>query len=159
MYQRDLALERLDDQIAFYERESEISRRRHKWLKGIQLVAAGAIAVAARVEAPRAVDSALAALIVVIGGVQQSEQYEQKWSSYRWTCEALRREKYLLLARAGPYDDSSDASGLLAKRIEGLIAVEHARWISQRREPTSGAAPESTPTRVGLPRITTTDID
>jgi hypothetical protein len=43
MHQHDTTLERLDDQIAFYERETEIFRRRLKWLKGIHLVAAGAM--------------------------------------------------------------------------------------------------------------------
>jgi Protein of unknown function (DUF4231) len=126
MYQHDSTLEALDDQIALYERKSEISQRRLKWLKGIQLAAAGAIAVAG--------------LIIVIEGVQRSGRYEQKWSSYRWTCEALKHEKWLFLARAGPYTHSSDARGLLAQRIEGLISTERERWISARREPTSGAA-------------------
>jgi hypothetical protein len=140
MHQHDSTLERLDDQIALYERKSEISQRRLKWLKGIQLAAAGAIAVAAKVEAPRAVDPTLAALIIVIEGVEHSGRYEQKWSSYRWTCEAMKHEKWLFLARAGPYTHNSDARGLLAQRIEGLISTERARWISARREPTSGAA-------------------
>jgi hypothetical protein len=85
------------------------------------------------------VDSALARLIIVIG-VQQSGRYEQRWSSYRWTCEFLKHEKYLFLARTGPYEDSSDARGLLAERTERLVAKEHARWVSARRERTSGAA-------------------
>src|SRR3712207_300681 len=108
MRQHDPTLERLDEEIAFYDRESRSSQRRLQWLRAIQLVAAGAIPVAAKVEAPRQVDSALAALIIVIGTVQQSGRYEQKWSTYRGTCEALKREKYLFLRRAGPYEDTFD---------------------------------------------------
>ena len=40
--------------------------------------------------------------IVIIEGLQQLCQFHANWTSYR-TCEALRHEKYLFLARSGPY--------------------------------------------------------
>lgn len=130
MHQHDPTLERLEDRIVFYDRKSKIARQRFKWLKGVQLVAAVAIPVVAMLEARRAVNAALGALIVVIEGVQELNQRQQKWSSYRSTSEALKHEKFLFLARAGPYAGISDSRRLLADRIEGLIAAEHARWIS-----------------------------
>ena len=39
MHQHDPTLERLEDQIVFFDRESKIARQRFKWLKGVQLVA------------------------------------------------------------------------------------------------------------------------
>lgn len=135
MHHHDPTLERLEDQIVFYDRKSKIARQRFKWLKGVQLVAAAAIPVVARLEARRAVNAALGALIVVIEGVQELNQYQQKWSSYRSTCEALKHEKFLFLARAGPYAGISDSRRLLDDRIEGLIAAEPARWISASHKP------------------------
>ena len=80
MHEHAPTLERLEGQIAFYDRESKIARQRLKWLKGVQLMAAAAIPVVARLEMQRAVNSALASLIVVIEGVHYLNQYQQKWT-------------------------------------------------------------------------------
>jgi hypothetical protein len=129
-----VTLDRLEDQIAWYDRKSAVAQQRFKWFKAAQLVAAGAIPVVATLGAHAAVAASLGALIVVLEGVQQLNQYQQNWSAYRSTCEALKHEKYLFLAGAGPYAGSPDGSALLADRIEGLISQEHAKWVSAREE-------------------------
>ena len=131
---RDVTLERLEDQIAWYDRKSGECQRRFKWLKGAQLVAAAAIPVVATLGAHAAVPAALGALIVVLEGFQQLNQYQQNWSAYRSTCELLKHEKFLFLARAGPYGGTDNARAILADRIEGLISQEHAKWVSARDE-------------------------
>jgi hypothetical protein len=135
MNEHDRTLERLDDQIALCDRRSEIARQRLKWLKGVQLLTAVAIAAVARLGARRRAIAALGALICVIEGAQHLTRYEQTWISSRATCEALKHEKFLFLTRAGPYEGVSDALRLLAERIEGLIAAEHTSWISATHEP------------------------
>lgn len=45
----------------------------------------------------------LAAAIVVFEGAQHLYQLQEDWISYRSTAEALKHERYLYLARAGPY--------------------------------------------------------
>jgi hypothetical protein len=57
------------------------------------------------------------------------------WISYRSTAEALKHERYLYLARAGPYT-GEDRHRQLAERIEGLISQEHAKWASSSQQPT-----------------------
>jgi hypothetical protein len=75
----------------------------------------------------------LGSLIVVLEGLQHVNQYQSNWTSYRSTSEALKHEKFLYLARAGPYSVER-AHELLAERIEGLISQEHAKWVSARDE-------------------------
>lgn len=130
----DPTFERLEDQIGWYDRKSRANQRFFKLVKGVQLIAAAAIPVVATLEAHPAIPAALGALIVVLEGVQQLNQYQQNWSAYRSTCEALKHEKYLFLAHAGPYAGSEDGRPLLADRIEGLISQEHAKWVSAREE-------------------------
>ena len=48
--------------------------------------------------------------------------------------KALKHEKYLFLAHAGPYAGSEEGRPLLADRIEGLISQEHAKWVSARED-------------------------
>ena len=72
------------------------------------------------------------ALIVVIEGLQQLEQYQQNWITYRSTCERLKHEKFLFLSHAGPYAAAPDPESPLAERLEGLVSQEHAAWASHR---------------------------
>ncbi|HEU4529046.1 MAG TPA: DUF4231 domain-containing protein [Actinomycetota bacterium] len=130
----DPTLQRLDGQIEWYDRKSAENQRRFKLLKGVQLVAAATIPVTAAFSAHPAVAAILGALIVVVEGFQQLNQYQQNWTLYRSNAEALKHEKYLFLARAGPYARTEDGRSLLADRIEGLISQEHAKWVSARQE-------------------------
>jgi Protein of unknown function (DUF4231) len=135
----DPTFERLEDQIRWYDRKSAENQRRFKIVKAIQLLAAAAIPVVATLDAPAAIPAALGAAIVVLEGFLQLNQYQPNWSAYRSTCEALKHEKYLFLAQAGPYRGSEDGRALLADRIEGLISQEHAKWVSAREESATAA--------------------
>ena len=125
---------RLEDQIAWYDLKSGQNQRRFKVLKGIQLVAAAAIPVAATFGAHAAIAAVLGAVILVVEGFQQLNQYQQNWTLYRSNAEALKHEKFLFIASAGPYAKSENRLALLADRIEGLISQEHAKWVSAREE-------------------------
>ena len=130
----DPTVERLRDQIRWYDRKSRENQRLFKLLKGVQLVAAAAIPVAATLDADPAVAAILGAAILVVEGFQQLNQYQQNWTLYRSNAEALKHEQFLFMAHAGPYADPKDGRALLADRIEGLISQEHAKWVSARQE-------------------------
>lgn len=125
---------RLEDEIRWYDEKSTANQRRFKGFKAAQLLSAAAIPVVATLDMPAAVPAALGALVIVLEGFQQLNQYQQNWSSFRSTAEALKHEKFLYLAGAGPYRRSRNAVPLLADRIEGLISQEHAKWVSAREE-------------------------
>ena len=131
----DTVLERLEDQIGWYDRKSAQGQRRFKVVKGIQLLAAAGVPVAAATSAEAWLLAALGASVVLLEGFLQLNQYQQNWITYRSTAEALKHEKYLFLAEAGPYDRAANPRSLLAERIEGLISQEHAKWVSARAEP------------------------
>lgn len=126
--------ERLEDQIQWYGDKSDVNQRRFKLVKGAQLISAAAIPVVATADFQATIVAALGALVVVLEGFQQLNQYQQNWNSYRSTAEALKHEKYLYLAGGGPYRHTRRAAALLADRIEGLISQEHAKWVSAREE-------------------------
>jgi hypothetical protein len=130
----DATLERLEDQIGWYDRKSIESQRRFKLVKGIQMTAAALIPLVAILDVYAAVVAALGASVVLLEGLAQLGQYQQNWTAYRSTCEALKHEKFLFLGEAGPYSTSSAPRALHADRIEGLISQEHAKWVSAREE-------------------------
>ena len=83
------------------------------------------------------VTAILGLLVLIIEAVQQLNQDQQNWIAYRSTCEALKHEKYLYLAVAGPYANAENREtriALLADRIEGLISQEHAKWVSAQEQ-------------------------
>jgi len=125
---------RLEDQIAWYDAKSQRNQRRFKELKVCQIVTAAAIPVAAAASAPVWLLGGGGALIVILEGLQQLQQYQQNWTTYRSTCERLKHEKFLFFGRAGPYAAATNPESLLAERVEGLVSQEHAAWVSHREE-------------------------
>lgn len=121
------------DQILWYDTKSQHNQRWFKRLKICQIVTAAAIPVAAAASAPVWLIGAGGALIVVLEGLQQLQQYQQNWTAYRATCERLKHEQFLFAAHAGPYADAADPDALLAERVEGLVSQEHAAWVSQQQ--------------------------
>jgi len=125
---------RLQEQIAWYDGKSQTNQRWFKGLKVCQIVTAAAIPVAAGLSATSWLVGGAGALIVVLEGLQQLQQYQQNWTTYRSTCEQLKHEKFLFLARGGPYGSDPNPEALLAERIESLVSQEHAAWVSHREE-------------------------
>jgi hypothetical protein len=97
-------LERLEDQISWYDAKSQAAQHWFKALKVVQLIGAGLIPLVAvfDVAAPGKVTAILGLIILIVDGLQQLNQYQSNWISYRSTCEALRHEKYLFLAPPDP---------------------------------------------------------
>ena len=126
-------LQRLDDQIAWYDAKSRECQLRYKGLKAVVIAGAAAIPAVAAFDVPVYVAGILGAVVVVVEGLLQAYQYHKNWITYRSTAESLKHEKYLYLARADAYAHSKNPLRLLAERIEGLISQEHARWMSTRR--------------------------
>jgi len=125
---------RLQDQLAWYDKKSQVNQSRFKLLKICQMVTAAAIPVAAGVSAPAWLVGGAGAFIVVLEGLQQLEQYQQNWTSYRSTCEQLKHEQFLFLSQAGPYADVPDPEAVLAERVESLVSQEHAAWVANRED-------------------------
>ena len=129
----DPTWDRLEDQISWYDRKSSDSQRRYKWLKLVELAVAATLPVVAGIGSPVLVTGLLAAVIVVLEGAQHLYQFQERWITYRSTAEALKHERYLYLAKAGPYL-RADRHQQLAERIEGLISQEHAKWTSSQQQ-------------------------
>lgn len=125
---------RLKDQIDWYDRKSEHHQRWYRYLKVVQIVAAAVIPIVAGLDASAWIAGSLGALIVVLEALQQLFQFQQNWTSYRSTCEALKHEQFLYLAHAGPYAAAERPEALLAERVEGLVSQEHAKWAAEQEQ-------------------------
>jgi hypothetical protein len=127
-------LDRLEEQIGWYDRKSARNQSCFKGLRVLALIAGGLVPILSLTNTNRLVIAVVGFALVVVEGLQQLNQYYANWVSYRSTCEALKHEKYLFLAKAGPYAASTDALVILAERIEGLVSQEHAKWVSVQEQ-------------------------
>jgi hypothetical protein len=129
---------RLNDQLDWYDKKSGDNQRRYKQIKVAQLILAGSIPVFALVGDVwgRWVTAILGASVAILEGLQQLGQYNNLWVTYRATAEQLKHEKYLFLAKSGPYKGlkEEDALSLLAERVEEQVSTEHAKWVSERSQ-------------------------
>ena len=132
----DPIMERLEDQIAWYDRKSMTNQQVFKRIKTVEIAAAAIIPFLAALSLPRVMwaTGGLGVLITVLEGMLQLNQYQQNWIAYRSTCESLKHEKYVYLGMASPYASAVDPHALLAERIESLVSQEHAKWASVRQQ-------------------------
>ena len=125
-------VERLEEQIAWYDRKSNLSQGWYKTLKVCELVAASAIPFAAGLSMSPYVTGGLGVIVAVLLGLQTLNQFHLNWTTYRSTCEELKHEKYLWLGKAGPYANIDSPDTLLAERVESLVSREHSKWVAGR---------------------------
>ncbi|HTT25327.1 MAG TPA: DUF4231 domain-containing protein [Candidatus Sulfotelmatobacter sp.] len=134
----DPIMERLEDQIGWYDRKSMSNQRTFKRIKIIEIGAAALIPFISALHFQQStwITGGLGVLITVLEGLLHLNQYEQNWITYRSTCESLKHEKYVYLAKAGPYAGSPYPYALLADRVESIVSQEHAKWASvQQQQP------------------------
>lgn len=125
-------LDRLEEQISWYDRKSALNQTWFKRLKLIEMLLAAGIPMTGVFATPPWVAAVLGALVLLIEGVIGLYQFSTLWPTYRATCEALKHEKYLYLAKAGPYQEVEDPTLALAERVESLVSQEHAKWVRGR---------------------------
>ena len=130
---KDVTLDRLDDQARWYGRKSKRAQRIYKGFKIVEIIAAALIPflTGRTFEHKDMVVGGLGVLITILEGILQLNQYQQVWTTYRATSEALTHEKFLFLALAGPYASAgATAPVVLAERIEAIMTQENTKWVS-----------------------------
>ena len=138
----DPVIDRLEDQIDWYNRKSMSNQHVFKRIKVTEIIAAALIPFLSALKIPSwpylgYVSAGLGALITVLEGLLHLNQYQQNWINYRSTCEQLKHEKFVYLAGAPPYD-GPNARALLAERVESLVSQEHARWAAVQEQSDKG---------------------
>lgn len=138
----DPVLERLEDQIAWYDRKSRQNQRTYKLIKVVEIIAAALIPMLAPIELRQVkwATAGLGVVITILEGLLHLNQYQQNWIAYRSTCESLKHEKFIFLAHASEYASNPDPRALLAERVESLVSQEHAKWVTtqQQNKPNAG---------------------
>ena len=127
----DYIKDRVDGQIEWYDRKSGTNQCWFRWLRIVEIIAAASIPLLVgytdSISELKVVVGILGLLIAVIAGVLGLYQFQENWTGYRTTCEALKQEKYLFLTKTQPYDQG-DSFALFVQRVETLISKERTNW-------------------------------
>lgn len=136
---------RLEQQIRWYDTKSGSAQWWYKRVKLCEFVLSGLVPITALLTQGW-ITACIGAAAVLLEGLQQLNQWQHNWITYRSTCEALRHEKYSYLARSGSYDglDDVQAKKALVERIESLVSTEHAKWITRQEYDPSKIKPADT---------------
>lgn len=122
--------ERVDEQLAWYENKSAISKRWYYRLQIVTLISAATIPVITLSSGEfvvRLVVALLGSVTAVSAGLLSLYQFRDQWIDYRATAEVLKFERYRFVTRVDPYV-GSDAFSQFVNRIEAVIIQENQGW-------------------------------
>ncbi len=126
---------RLDDQIAWYDRKSQSNQKFCKRLRITEFVLAAFIPFLSGFMSLHGSIQIVVGLIgvgiAIITASLGLYQFEQNWIEYRTTCESLKKEKYLYLTKIEPYDKDDERFALLVRRVETLISKENTNTMDR----------------------------
>lgn len=138
--------ERLDDQIAWYDRKSGWNQKWFKRWQLTQIIAAAVIPFLSGMDSKTPLFDMeikwtmmiglLGMLVAIATAAIALYKFQENWVQYRTTAEQLRYERFLFLTGVSPYHDST-AFELLVKRIENIISKEASQWAQAAQEKTS----------------------
>jgi hypothetical protein len=72
----------------------------------------------------------LGVIVAAIAGLITLIKFQENWIEYRTVAESLKLEKFLFLAKAGPYKNISDPFVMFVERFESLISNSTKKWVN-----------------------------
>ena len=123
-------IERVDEQLAWYDQKSGTNKIWHYRWQIVALLATSIIPILALSSDDLKVRIAVAclgAVAAIAAGVMSMYQFRDQWVDYRATAEMLKYERFLFLTGSAPYNDTDSFSSFV-NRIESIIIKENSQW-------------------------------
>ena len=151
MNEEEYLKERVDDQIEWYSIKSATNKKYYLWANALVIVFAALIPFFAGfvkeytwLNFPIA---ALGVLTAVATGLSSLYKFQEKWTTYRITAEALQREKLLYKTAISPYGMGPASFKVFVRNMEGIMNNENVAWtqIINNKDQQTGAEGETSP--------------
>lgn len=135
---------RVVDQIKWYDKGSLYNKKCFLSLKVTEILLAASIPfLAAYIPSSdsclKIIVGILGIIIAVIAGIITLIKFQENWIEYRTVAESLKLEKFLFLAKAGPYKNVQEPYPLFVERFESLISTSTKKWVNYISKRESGA--------------------
>jgi Protein of unknown function (DUF4231) len=139
MKPEEYMLERVDDQISWYDGKSGNNKCSFALIRIIEICAAATIpflsGIANNDDRSILICIGVLGIVVTICAATSSLlKFQENWIEYRTTAESLKKEKFLYATGINPYD-SEDAFPILVQRVETLVSKENTNWAQYMTQP------------------------
>ncbi|MES2556644.1 MAG: DUF4231 domain-containing protein [Bacteroidota bacterium] len=133
MTQEEYFNQRIEEQIAWYDRAAKRNKRAFQILKAGEIVVASVtpflIAHSDVDGGPLHVIAAIMSiLIAVLAAMLGAFKLQEKWMQFHSVSEQLKHEKYMFLTNSGVYERNSSFPAFV-KRIEIILIRENDDWM------------------------------
>ena len=130
---------RVADQLQWFDKNSKKNKRWFMHLKVIEIVLSLCIPFLAGYLTTgnagwNVAVGLLGVVIAAIAGILTLVKFQENWIEYRKVSEALQAEKFLYLAKSGPYSRKKVVFSLFVERFEGIIANSNLKWVDSAIE-------------------------
>jgi len=124
-------IDRLEDQINWYDKKSQSNQKWFKRLRMTEIICASLIpllsGLSSSIDYSEWIIGILGIAIAIAAATSGIYKYQENWIQYRTSSETLKHEKYLYITQSTPYS-SDDKFEMLVTRIESLISKENSNW-------------------------------
>lgn len=131
MNPEEYMVERLDEQINWYDNKSKECQKWYKRFQVTEIIIASSIPIFSGYTTKHyllpIVIGILGSTIAIIEGITKLYKFHENWIQYRTTCEVLKHEKYLYLTQTPPYN-CENSFQILVERVESMISSENISW-------------------------------
>ncbi|KGJ87952.1 DUF4231 domain-containing protein [Colwellia psychrerythraea] len=141
MNEEEYLTQRLEDQMGYYDKKSQKNQSYYKRTKAIEVLSAGLIPLlAGNIDSLPYVHwliGLLGLLIAVCEAMESLNKYQENWLLSRAVAQALSKEKFLFLTKAGPYSHKSAFRQFVAQ-VESTLADENNQWVANMQQDNHG---------------------
>lgn len=125
---------RVLDQIKWFDKKSTANKKSFITLKVLEIILALTIPFLTGYITKENLDLKLLVgiigiVVAIITSIVTLVKYQENWIQYRTVAESLKKEKFLFLARTGPYKEGN-AFTTFVERFESLISDSNTKWVS-----------------------------
>lgn len=126
-------VERVDDQINWYDEKSCHCQKFYKTYQTIEIIIAASIPLLSGYTDTCLLIPLLigifGAIIAIIESITKLFKWHENWIEYRTTCELLRYQKNLFLTKSAPYNTEPETvENIFVRNIENIISSENNKW-------------------------------
>ena len=122
--------ERVDEQLAWYDRKSVSHKRWYYGLQLLTLVSAAMVPIISLASGELAVRIVVAisgSIAAIAAGAASLYRFREQWLDYRVAAETIKYERYRYVTGVEPYA-GTDAFSRFVNRVESIILEENRVW-------------------------------
>jgi hypothetical protein len=130
--------QRVDDQIAWHDRQAKRARRFFHGLSAVAMVFTASLTILTRFAELSLISTVVSVIATLAGGFLGLGQYQDRWVQYRLLADGLRAERLLYLTRTGVYA-SDGAFPVFVGRVEVMLGQGLGEWRQRATRAGAGA--------------------